>query len=490
MLPMDAESRFDWWRQRVGLGLGPLLMVCLLIWPVPGVSVEAQRLAAVLALAVVFWMTEAIPMAATALLAPALCIPLGVARDREVLAPFASPSIFLFIGSFFMAAAMSRHGLDRRLALWLLTRKGVLRSPFTLYAALGGMTALLSMWMSNVATTAVMIPIALGVLATTPQLSARPRSRADLILLIAFSASVGGLGTPVGTPPNIIAIGFVRQLASGTISFLDWMKLGVPLVVVLMIFLLWLMRPRGIVFTDRGAMEAELRQQRDALGPLRSGERNTALLFGLAITLWMWPGISEILNGGPTAGGLWLARYLPEEMVGLFCGLLVFFLPVNLREWRFTLTWKEAERIDWGTIYLFAGGLSLGTMIFNTGLAKAMGNGMSYWLGTPGLWLLVAAGIVLSLALSEATSNTASANVMVPLMIAVAQSAQLPVIPVAMAVSMACSFGFLLPVSTGPNALAYGTGMVPLTRMMRAGIFLDLAGAVAIFVVVWLSYRT
>ena len=168
---------------------------------------------------------------------------------------------------------------------------------------------------------------------------------------------------------------------------------------------------------------------------------------------------------------------------------MVFFLPVSLKEWRFTLTWKEAERIDWGTIFLFAGGLSLGTLIFNTGLAKAMGQGMSAWMGEPGLWTLIAAGILVSLGLSEATSNTASANVMVPMMIAVAQAGNLPVIPVAMAVSLACSFGFMLPVSTAPNALAYGTGLVPLTRMMRTGIKLDLAGAVAIFIAVWLMYR-
>ncbi len=485
----EADSKFDWWRQRVGLVLGPVVMMSLLIWPVQGVSPEAQRLAAVLALAVIFWMTEAIPMAATALLAPALCIPLGVAKDKEVLAPFASPSIFLFIGSFFLAAAMRKHGLDRRLALWLLTRPGVLRSPLSLYAALGGMTALLSMWMSNVATTAVMIPIALGVLSTTPQLATRPRAQTNIILLIAFSASVGGLGTPVGTPPNIIAIGFLRQLAGASVSFVDWMKLGVPLVVVLMGFLLWLLRPRGIVFTDRSLMEQELRQRRAELGPLRPGERNIAILFTVAITLWMWPGLSEILNGGPTASSLWLAKHLPEETVGLLCGLMVFLMPVNLREWRFSLTWKEAERIDWGTIMLFAGGLSLGTLIFNTGLAKAMGQGMSAWMGDPGMWALIAAGILLSLALSEATSNTASANVMVPLMIAIAQAGDLPVIPVAMAVSLACSFGFMLPVSTAPNALAYGTGLVPLQRMMRAGIALDMAGAVAIFAIVWLIYR-
>lgn len=483
-----AEEKFEYWRRRVGFVLGPALFVLLLVFPVPGLTPEAQRLTAALALAIVFWVTEAIPMAATALLAPALCIPLGVAKDKDVLIPFANPAIFLFIGSFMLAEAMRIHGLDRRMALWLLTRRGVTRTPFTLFAALGCMTALLSMWMSNVATTAMMMPIGLSVLASCPGLRECPRVKCNLILLIAFAASVGGLGTPVGTPPNIIAMGFLRDLGGERITFLDWMKLGVPLVIVLMAFLLWLLRPRGLSFDDRRAMEATLRDQRAALGPLSAGERNAAIIFSIAFTLWMYPGVVELLTGQKILGAQWLAKYLPEETVGLLCGLLVFLLPVSLKEWRFTLTWREAARIDWGTIFLFAGGLSLGTMIFKTGLAEAMGNGMTASLGTPGLWVLVAASIVLSLVLSEATSNTASANVMVPLMIIMAREADLPVVPVALATGLACSFGFMLPVSTGPNALAYGTGHIPLPRMMKSGILLDLAGAIAIWLIVRAMY--
>ena len=483
-----GEEKFETWRRRVGLVLGPVLFLLLLWFPIPGLSPAAQRLVPALVLAMVFWITEAIPMAATAMLAPALCVPLGVTAQAAVLAPFASPSIFMFIGSFFIAEAMHVHGLDRRMALWLLTRRGVTRTPFTLYAAMGCLTAVLSMWMSNVATTAMMLPIGLSVLAACPGLSGSRGAQCNLVLLIAFAASIGGLGTPVGTPPNIMTMGFIKDLGAGTVTFFDWMKLGVPLVVVLMAFLLWLLRPRGLKFSDRRSMESGLRAQYDALGPIKPGERNAGIIFGLALFLWMWPGVVELLTGRKQFGADWIAAHLPEENVGLLCGLLVFLLPVNLKEWQFTLTWKQAAQIDWATIFLFAGGLALGKMIETTGLAQAMGDGVVGQIGQPGLWLLVGAGIVLGLALSEATSNTASTNVMVPLIIPIAIAAGLPAIPVALATGLACSFGFMLPVSTGPNALAYGTGHVPLPRMMKNGILLDIAGAVAIWLVIRAFY--
>jgi len=214
-----AEETFEYWRRRVGLVLGPLLFLLLLWFPVPGLTPEAQRLIPALVLAIVFWLTEAIPMAATALLAPALCVPLGMTGQANVLAPFASPSIFMFIGSFFIAAAMHVHGLDRRIALWLLTRPGATRTPFTLYATMGVLTATLSMWMSNVATTAMMMPIGLSVLAACPGLDGNRAAQCNLVLLIAFSASIGGLGTPVGTPPNIMTMGFLREMNAGEVTF-------------------------------------------------------------------------------------------------------------------------------------------------------------------------------------------------------------------------------------------------------------------------------
>lgn len=498
----DAPAEAAALRHRLGFALGPLLFLGLLLFPLPGLPLPAQRLCPVLALAIVFWVSEAIPMAATALLCPALCIPLGVASDREVLAPFAHPSIFLFLGSFLLAEAMRSHGLDRRLALWLLTRSIVLRSPFALFAAIGGLTAALSMWMSNVATTAMMLPIARSVLEACPEL-ATPRNRTNLVLLVAFGASVGGLGTPVGTPPNIITMGFLKQLTGQPIQFFDWMQCAVPLVVLLTGFLLWLFRPRERAFADPAALQALLAARRRELGPLGAGERNAAVVFCTALCLWMWPGLvdcglallqrlaPDAVAGDTVRGWLgtaWLKAHLPEETVGLFAGLSLFVLPTNWRRWQFTLTWQQAAQIDWATIFLFGGGLSLGTLIFQTRLAAALGHGITAWLGHPGLWTLIAVGIVASLLLSEAASNTASANVMVPLMIALAQQGDQPVAPVALATGIACSFGFLLPVSTGPNAMAYATGAVPIPAMMRAGLWLDLAGGVLIWVLMRLCW--
>lgn len=482
-----GEEKFEAWRRRIGFILGPAVLFGILLFPLPGLTPEQSRLSAVLLLAVIFWLTEAIPMAATSLLAPALCIPLGIAEQKVVLAPFSSPIIFLFMGSFFLAEAMRLHGLDRRIALWVLTRRGVTRSPFTLFAALGLLTAVMSMWMSNSATTAMMLPIALGVLGTCPGLGDKPAVRCNLVLLIGFAASVGGLGTPVGTPPNLISMGALK--AQGvTVSFVDWMRVGVPLVIILTIFLLWWMRPRGVYFADRSAMQENLASQRCELGPVKRGEWNTGILFAAAAFLWMYPGMVELIFGQKIAGAAWLSRYFPEETVGLLCGLLLFLLPVNLKEWTFTICWREAVKIDWGTIFLFAGGLALGALITSTGLAGKMGEGIQAALGRPGLWALIAVGIAASILLSEAASNTASANVMTPLLLGVAKAGDLPLLPVGIAVGMACSFGFMLPVSTGPNAQAYGTGEVPLPKMIRAGVALDLAGAVTIFLIVWSLY--
>lgn len=482
---IQAEAAFERWRRRAGLALGPLLLISLLLVPMPGLTPQAHTLTAIMALVLVFWVSEAIPLAATALLGPALCIVLGVAKDKEVLSQFGHPIIFLFIGSFLLAQAMQKHGLDRRLALGLLAVPGVAKSPTTLFAAFAVLTAGLSMWMSNSATAAVMLPIALGVVSVSPAFADLPGAKSGLVLMVAFAASVGGLATPVGTPPNLIGIGYLEELTGQRITFVRWMQLGLPLMLVLLAFLLWLLRPRRArAFADHAALTAEFRRQFAALGPLRAGAIHTTIAFALALLLWIYPGLVEAITGKPALGAAWLKQRLPEETVGLCAGLLLFLLPVRWREGEFTLEWRDAMKIDWGTILLFGGGLALGKQIFDTGLGHAAGGLVQTCFGQPGLWTLTAAGILLSILLSESTSNTASATVMVPAMIAVAQATQVNPLPVALASCLACSLGFMLPVSTPPNALAYGTGLVRLTRMIRCGIWLDLAGAVAIWLLV------
>lgn len=480
----EAENRFEWWRQRVGLVLGPLLAIALWFVPMPGLTPQAHALVSVLAVTIIFWITEAIPMAATALLAPALCILLGVGKDKEVLAAFGSPITFLFLGSFLLAQGMQKHGLDRRIALTLMTLPGVAKSPTRVIVALGLLTAMLSMWMSNTAITAVMIPIAIGIVHSSPGFSQTRGAASGLMLMIAFAASIGGLATPVGTPTNLVAIGALETITGQRLSFFNWMTLAVPLMLVLLVFLVIILRPRQASAAGFGEVLNELRRQRAALGPLTWGQLNCSLAFTAALILWMYPGIVEMLFGRGMYGAAWMQARLPEETVGLLTGLVLFLLPVNVRQWEFTIDWKDASHIDWGTILLFGGGLVIGKQIFDTGLAKAIGAGVNEILGQPSIGMLTAVAIVLSIALSEATSNTASANVMVPMMIAVSQGAGLNPIPVALATCLACSFGFMLPISTPPNALAYATGYVRLPQMVRTGVLLDIVGAVTIWMIV------
>ncbi len=482
--PAEPVRDFDWWRSRIGFFLGPLLAVIVLLTPMPQLSEPAHRLAAVLALTIVYWMTEAIPMAATALLGPALCILLGVGEDKKVLAPFGSPITFLFIGSFLLAQGMQKHGLDRRIALTLMSVRGVADSPGRIIAALGLLTAMLSMWMSNTAITAVMIPIALGIVRASPQFMKTRGAASGLILMIAFSASIGGLATPVGTPTNLVAIGALEEITGERVSFFRWMQLAVPLALVLLAAIFFVLRPGRGARDDFSAVGAELRRQRTELGPVTRGQLNAGFAFAMAVTLWMYPGIMEMLFGPGRMGATFFEKHLPEETVGLFAGLILFILPVNLRRWEFTIDWRDGAQIDWGTVLLFGGGLVLGRQIFDTGLATAIGGGVNSALGQPSLGMLTAVAIVLSILLSEATSNTASANVMVPMMIAVAQSAQLNPVPVALATYLACSFGFMLPISTPPNALAYGTGLVRLPEMIRTGVILDIVGAIGIWLII------
>ncbi|AOS46335.1 Sodium-dependent dicarboxylate transporter SdcS [Lacunisphaera limnophila] len=479
------EARFERWRRPVGLALAPA--AALVVWwlPLPGLAVPAHKLAALMTLAIILWVSEAIPMAATSLLVPALCIVFGVGAVPAVLAPFASSITFLFIGSFLLGLALQKHGLDRRLALRLLSLPGVTHSAFTVMAALGVLTALLSMWMSNTGTTAVMLPLALGVMQTCPELGRDLRARENLILLIAFAASVGGLATPVGTPPNLIALAALREHAGISLTFVQWMQLALPLSLLMLAWLLWLLRPpAGINLGRADDLRRRFRDQLAALGPWRRGEIHVAGALAAAIFLWVFPGMSELLGfgGNPLTG--WIRRHFPEDIIGLLAGLLLLVWPTDFKRWTFTLEWHEAVKIDWGTILLFAGGLSLGAQIFQTGLARAIGEGVGALLGQPDLWTLVAVAIILSIALSEAASNTASAAIMAPMMIAVALAAGVNPIPVALACTLACSFGFLLPVSTGPNAQAYATQQVRLLTMMRQGLWLDLVGAVVIWLVV------
>ena len=480
-----AEELFNRQRRTVGLVAGPLVFLIILLLPTPNLGDPAHRLSAILALMVVFWMTEAIPLAATALLGPTLAILLGVANARTAFASFADPIIFLFIGSFILAEAMFVHRLDRRMAFSALSSPWIGSSAFRLLVVYAGVGAALSAWMSNTATTAMMFPLGMAVLAelgrgrvSDPGFQRFARA---LMLVTSFAASIGGMATPVGTPPNLIGKGLLLKNAGIDISFAGWMTLGVPLVLVMMATLvLWMLYPaaRGIRLTAEAT--ASVSQELRKLGPLGTGERNVLVAFGVTVFLWTFPGLLALVFGQAHPWTQAITRIFPESVAAIVGALLLFVLPINWRTRRFTMTWDEAANIDWGIILLFGGGLAMGGLADTTGLADGFGRWVISYVpnaGTVGLTLVFTAVAII---MSEAASNTAAATVVVPTAIAVATAAGVSPLEPALAATLGASMGFMMPISTPPNAIVYSSGYIPIGAMMRGGIVLDVIGYIVI----------
>jgi sodium-dependent dicarboxylate transporter 2/3/5 len=479
-----SEERFERWRRSIGLFAGPLVAVIIHFLPLD-LAPQAHRLASILAIVIIYWLAEPIPIPVTALLGAVLSVILGVAPAREVLEPFANQIVFLFIGSFILAESITAHGLDRRFAFAIFSLRFLQKSPLRTLFAIGAIVAAVSMWISNTAATAMMLPIALGVIGAMREMRGRKGGEGldlrafstAMMLMIAYGASVGGIATPIGTPPNLIGIGMIQKLAGVRISFFGWMAFATPLMCVMFVYVFLLLgRPGAFPRPGVEGIAAYVREARAGLGGWKRGEINTAFAFGVAVLLWVAPSVSELVLGKEAAAARYLGANLNEGVSAIAAASLLFLLPVSFREMRFTLTWREAARIDWGTILLFGGGLSLGGLMFSTGLAERMGSALAALTGAAGLWSITAVATVLAIVLSETTSNTAAANMVIPVAIAIAHGAGVPPVPPALGACLGASFGFMLPVSTPPNAIVYGSGLVPILSMVRKGILLDIGG--------------
>jgi sodium-dependent dicarboxylate transporter 2/3/5 len=340
------------------------------------------------------------------------------------------------------------------------------------------------MWLSNTATAAMMFPIGLSIVShlgrhCPPNDPAVRRFATVMMLITAFGCSIGGLATPIGTPPNLIGLGMLRNLAGVDISFFRWMLMGVPLAVVMYLVLAAYFTVIGARRLSIGTESADLvRSELRRLGRVSPAERNVFLAFGVTVALWILPGVLAIVQLHESAFARAYAAAVPESVAALIGAILLFLLPVNWRARRFTLTWGEAVRIDWGTILLFGGGLSLGSLAFHSGLAEAMGKGITGWLPAQTSFALTLVFTLFSVLLTETTSNTAAANMVVPIAIAVSQAAGISPIQPALGATLGASLAFMLPISTPPNAIVYSSGHVPITSMIKYGTLLDLAGIV------------
>ena len=496
----EAELAFDRRRRTFGMIFGPLLAIVVMLTPIDALTLEAHKLLAIMVLVALWWITEPIPIPVTSLLGPTLSVIVGAVPASAAFAAFANPMIFLFMGGFILAKAMMMHGLDKRFAYWLLSRSWVGSNPRRIFLAVGLATALCSGWVSNTATAAMMFPICLGLLTSIKDMMAANGREIDLseykyatglMLMTAYSASIGGVLTPIGTPPNLIMLGFLDSMENIHISFFEWMIWGFVAMVIyfaIAYVVLSKMFPADVDKID-GAEEF-IRARMSELGKWTRAQKNTLLAFTVAVALWIIPGFLNMFLGATSDILKMYNRLFPEAIAAMAGALLLFLLPVNFNKREFTITWKEASAgIEWGTLILFGGGLAMGGMMYKTGLSQWIGNLIVDAMGgTVSQVILVAVFSVLALLLSELTSHTAATNMIGPLAITIAVSAGLSPVPVSVGIALSASLGFMLPVSTPPNAIVYASGYVPITKMIKTGVYIDFIGIafVTIPIAIWL----
>lgn len=429
----------------------------------------------------ILWFTELLPLAITALIVPILAVFTGILDAKASFALFGDPILFLFIGSFLLAGAMEKHGWDKRIAYLVLSRSWASKSIDRLCTILALICWALSMWISNTATCAIMTPMVLGIGQTLKdQLNSQKDTKAltqRLLLITAFASSIGGMATPVGSPPNLIALSLLKEQGIN-ISFLQWMSYGVPISLAMLVALLILLRVRmPIEAKSLSSVSLLFKSQLHQLGLLKRSELIVAFVFLVAVIGWISPDLISSLNIKSDFINSFSSR-LNMGVVGLFSAILLFILRDEKQEP--ILNWNDTHFINWSVILLFGGGLCLGKILDVSMLATHISNLIFFGIFSSGIGLILAT-IIFAILLSEFSSNTASASILVPIVLAqVLGSSPDFIIAISIAVALGASCGFMLPVSTPPNAIIYGTGKIELKAMIKNGISFDIIGFVVI----------
>ncbi len=462
------------------------LVVGASVWLLAGPLDLAQRMtAALFAATVVLWITEAVPLAVTSFLGTTLLVATGTMSAGAAFGVFGDPIILLFIGSFILARAMEESRLDKRIAYFILARRWATRSASALLFWLGTIACVISLFVSNTATTAMLLPIGLTILKALRHDQTESRVAWSYMLMLTWGSSIA-VGTIVGTPPNVIGVGLIREATGVSINFVQWGLFAMP-ITALMLVIAWfaLSRWGGEAAPDSAAAHEAAKSELARLGPFRGAERATMGAFFLTLFLWMLPGTLEYVLGADSLTARLAMERVPESVAALAGAILLFLLPCRDTPSRRAITWDQAVRIDWGTVILFAGGLALGKAAFETGLAARLGHSMAALMGVSDVWAITALAIFLAILLSELASNTASATTLVPVVIALAEGAGVNPIPPALGAIIGANLGFMLPVSTAPNAIVYSSGLLPARVLMRTGLLFDVVG----FAVTWTCLR-
>ena len=466
--------------QRVGLWLGPAVAVLMLIYGPPDTLTDAAwRTAAMGVLMAVWWATEAAPIAVTALL-PLVFFPLlGIANIQDTAAPFANKVIFLFLGGFMVALAMQRWNLHRRIALSILQFAG--GNGASLVGGFMLASALLSMWVMNTSTTMMLLPIAVSIVTvihgTVDGLDehAKKDFQYAMLLGVAYAATIGGMSTLVGTAPNAMMAAFVSENYGREIDFASWMMVGVPLSV-LMLPLAWLALTRFIFKVDFDTSiesRALLRQMKDELGRISVPEKRVSIIFIVLALTWIFRPVLVKLPG--------LAA-LDDSGIAMAAGISLFLFPSGDKDDPLLIRWKHIENLPWAILLLFGGGLTLAAAVSHTGLATWLG-GSLHDVGLLPVALLVIIVSTLIIFLTELTSNIGTTATFLPVVGAIAIEAGYDPIVLLVPVTLAASCAFMLPVATPPNAIVFGSGMLTIPKMARAGLVLNLISIVLVSVV-------
>ena len=428
----------------------------------------------------IWWATEAVPVSVTALLPIATFSLLGIASLRQATAPYANPTVYLFLGAFALALAVQRWDLHRRVALLIVLRTG--EDGRRLIGGFMLASAALSMWMSNTSTTAMLLPIVLSVgtvVAANIQGvddAQKARFQTALLLGLAYAATIGGLATLIGTPPNALLAAYMAEAHGIHIGFFEWLAVGLPITFVLLPFAWWALT-RRVRIPPSPQTRQHLQGLLDEMGPMTTPERRIGLVFLLVVAAW-------ILRR-PLSAALGLEG-LSDAGIVIAAVLLTFVVPSGDGKGSRLMTWEQAAKLPWGVLILFGGGLSLASAVEATGLARWLGESLS-GAGALGPAVLLVAATALVILLTELTSNLATAATFLPIMAAIAVQLGAPPLVLCASVTLAASCAFMLPVATPPNAIVFSSGQLTIPQMMRAGAVLNLAGLVLVsLVALWL----
>lgn len=472
-------------RKRLAFLAGPAAALAV-FFALPGsLTTDARAVAAVAVLMAVWWMTEAIPIPVTSLLPLVLFPFLGIADVSATSAPYANPVIFLVLGGVLLGLATQRWNLHRRIAL--LTVLAVGTKPAQIVFGLMAASALISMWVSNTATAVIMVPIGGSVLALIRSLGhgrATPKLTAAVLLGIAYAVTIGSMATLIGQPPMALMRAYLADSHEIVIGFGQWMLIGVPVAVV-MLTLAWVVLTKLLFRTEAeeipGGREM-IREELDSLGPLSPQERRVMMVFAAAAFSWVFlPLIATIPALAEAAP--WLAN-VDDTSIAVLAAVLMFVLPGSKQDRAPLLHWSATRDVPWGVLLLFGGGLALSAQFTETGLSTWIGESVSTLSGLPNIVLIAAAALVV-IALTELTSNTATAAAFFPIMGAIAVGTGIDPLVMTIAITFAVSCAFMLPVATPSNAVAFASGDLPIRHMVRAGVWLNLVGMVVLLAVLY-----